>query len=387
MSKAPKRTRPLDRDGDGRDGGSLPGNQTAPMADSAEQTDETETPTEWVRDDALIVLKLDAAGVRDHDEDALISVEQVTQWPDEDARAAEAFADSMLAEGSHTVRGEERRADGTLIELPAILAERHVLPRETKPTETSSDAPSSSDDTPEVAEADPAANAASGNRSGPSSWTRDDAAILAKLGKDWIETDPGKPGALTLETLASWSDEEARAADVFAVEMNDPGRYTDAEGDWRRDDGSVIEPPECLDPYLFGLGRGQGDDTFTAEEIAAGQTDVVQAEGEEMTTAADQAATIDPADPLATIQTGTAPIAVRLSQLAQLTGSKRLYRTASGYSATHSAPYIETATVDGWIAAGLAEWIPSAGNTGGVKATDEARRVERHLRRELAEAA
>ncbi|MNU93164.1 hypothetical protein D3C71_831000 [compost metagenome] len=32
MTKASNRTRPLDRDGDGADGGSLPGNQTAPMA-------------------------------------------------------------------------------------------------------------------------------------------------------------------------------------------------------------------------------------------------------------------------------------------------------------------------------------------------------------------
>lgn len=46
MAKSTNRTRPLDRDGDGKDGGSLPGNKTAPMADTAapadpvEQTDE-----------------------------------------------------------------------------------------------------------------------------------------------------------------------------------------------------------------------------------------------------------------------------------------------------------------------------------------------------------
>lgn len=334
MSKTkPTRTRPLDRDGDGRDGGSLPGNQTAPMADAADQTDEAETPTEWVRDNEMIELKLFEAGVRDHNEAHAISVEQVTQWPDEDARAAEAFADAMLAEGSHTDdQGDERRADSSPIELPAILAERHVLPGENKATETSSDAPSSSDDTPEVANADPAADAASGEQTA-----------------DPLDGAPPE----TRDAI------EGRVRPVADDHTHAP----------RHDEGA------------------DADDTFTAEEIAAGQTEVIEAEGEETATAADQAQTLDPGDPVTTLETATAPIAVRLSELAQLTGSKRLYLTASGYSATHSAPFIETATVDGWVAAGLAEFIPSAGNTGGVKATDAARRLERQLRLEQRNAA
>ena len=44
MSKKPTRTHPLDRDGDGKPGGSLPGNQTAPMAEDTPPAEDEDTP-------------------------------------------------------------------------------------------------------------------------------------------------------------------------------------------------------------------------------------------------------------------------------------------------------------------------------------------------------
>jgi len=123
-------------------------------------------------------------------------------------------------------------------------------------------------------------------------------------------------------------------------------------------------------------------DTFTPEEVAAGRTPVIEQEGEAATTAADTATVIDPADPLVTVDTDTAPVAVRLSELGTLVSSRRLYKTPEGYSATYSAPFIDAATVDGWVKAGLAETIPSAGNTGGVRATAEARAMAGRLRQQ-----
>lgn len=290
MTKS-KRTHPLDRDGDGEPGGSLPGNQTAPMAETnpgdpnrpddgppnsdatppgTPPADDHEAVAEWTRDNELIQMKLEEAGVRDADE-AVIPLANVTQWPDEDAQAAEAFADAMMAEGKYTDEdGIERNADGSAIDLPEILHERTVI-----------------------------------SGAGMGGLTSDDA---------------------------------------------------------------------------------DGEGTFTAEEIAAGRTPIVEQEGEATTTAAEQATTLDAADPVTTVETDTAPIAVRLSELQALTSAKRLYQTREGYSATWNAPFIDTATVDGWVKAGLAEVIPTAGNTGGVRATEEGRRVERELRREQAQA-
>lgn len=292
------RTNPPDRDGDGRPGGSLPGNETVEAAkgpaaetapaetgtspgdpnrsdDGPPNSDATPPPqpegaTEgaaWARDNELIQMKLEEAGVRGRDEE-VIDLPIVTQWPDEDARAAEAFADAMLADGKYTDdEGIERNADGSAIDLPEILHERTVI-----------------------------------SGAGEGAAPQDD------------EPDPS--------------------------------------------------------------------DTFTPEEVAAGRTPVIEQEGEATTTAADTATVIDPADPLVTVDTDTAPVAVRLSELGVLVSSRRLYETAEGYTATYGAPFIDAATVEGWIKAGLAERIPSAGNTGGVRATAAARGMAARLRRE-----
>lgn len=143
---APHRTHALDRDGDGAPGGSLPGNQTAPMADELadarttagddadkldainRETDEAHAAARaeagWSRDEARLTRKLDDIGARFSD----LSTEAVVQsWTDQEAFMAETFADAMLADGKYVdEEGQDRTAAGDLIALPAILAEWEI---------------------------------------------------------------------------------------------------------------------------------------------------------------------------------------------------------------------------------------------------------------------
>lgn len=134
-----KRTDPLDRDGDGHKGGSLPDNQTAPYAQGADgetppQTEgegegagetpapdanpdgnpdrpddgppnsDAEQPADppamvtgesWVRDDALILLKLGDLGISiDPGDIRSLTEDRIKTWSDEDARAVEQWADA-----------------------------------------------------------------------------------------------------------------------------------------------------------------------------------------------------------------------------------------------------------------------------------------------------
>lgn len=282
MSKKPHRTRPLDRDGDGRDGGSLPGNQTAPMA---------ETHAEWTRNDAEVLEDLQLMDEGWSGTVETLTLEIVQSWTDADARAAQEYAASIVG------LAPDKRPPAPDFLQPFLIS---------KP----------GPDTP-APEGDTALDA------------------IAEAEPDLVET--------------------ARADHDQAAESLD----ATAEGD---------DP----DP----------SDTFTPEEVAAGQTPVIEQEGEATTTAADAATVIDAADPLVTVDTDTAPVAVRLSELGVLVSSRRLYKTPEGYSATYSAPFIAAATVEGWVKAGLAETIPSAGNAGGVRATAEARAMAARLRRE-----
>ncbi len=128
---------------------------------------------------------------------------------------------------------------------------------------------------------------------------------------------------------------------------------------------------------------GHGD-TFTPDQIAAGQTPVADQDGEVETAAADTATTIADDDPLVTIETSTAPVAVRLRELTLLVNARRLYKSPEGYSSNYGAPYIADATADAWVKAGLAEAVPSAGHSGGIKLTHEARRALTELKHGVA---
>lgn len=161
----------------------------------------------------------------------------------------------------------------------------------------------------------------------------------------------------------------------------------EAASDPATDEAAPDEPMVDAGTHDTEIAEGTDGDaaaTFTAEEIAAGETPLAQ-EDEAEITAADAATVIPEDDALVTIQTETAPVAVRQRELQILVDARRLYKSPEGYSATYGAPYIETATVEAWIKAGLAEDVPSGGNTGAVKVTHEARRALTELKHGVAE--
>lgn len=220
----------------------------------------------------------------------------------------------------------------------------------------------------------PMADAVQAPGVGEPSWTRDNAAILLKLAEAGIEIDTTKPAALAEETLADWSNEDAHAAEIFADKMTAEGSHMDEEGgDWLDADLNPIAIPAVLERYVF-RNVEQGD-TFDAEQVAAattaGEGAVIAEEGE---TVADPATATAPLDEgLVNIPTDTAPVAVRLHELRILVTARRLYKSREGYSSNYGPPYVDQATIDAWIAAGLAEDVPSAGNMGGVRVTPEGR--------------
>lgn len=134
--------------------------------------------------------------------------------------------------------------------------------------------------------------------------------------------------------------------------------------------------PACVDeaPALDQI-EANSSDTFDAEQVAAaapaGEGAVMGEEGE---TVAEPAAATALAD-LVAVDDGERPVAVRRRELQILLTARRLYKSDQGYSASFGPPYIDQATVDVWLAAGLAEAVPSAGNQGGVRATAKARRA------------
>ena len=275
MTNKSKRTHTLDSDGDGGAGGSLPGNQTAPMATDAEaeqakleaierETDDANAAARlaagWTRDDGRLTGKLTDIGARFSD----LSTEAVVEsWTEQEAFNVEAFADAMLAPGRHRNEdGDEVTAEGVAIPLPDVLA--------------------------------------------------------------------------------AW--------EIY------------------------FEPDPASEPELFETTAG---DTFDAEQVEAASTAlegaVIAEEGEIVADPSTATAPLD--DGLVTIPTETAPVAVRLHELRLLVTARRLYKSPEGYSSNYGAPYIDQATIDAWIAAGLAEDVPTAGNQGGVRVTAEARSV------------
>lgn len=372
MTKKPattKRPSPPDRDGDGQPGGSLPGNQTVetakgpdPLAGADDATrsaveDQVRPGSEeqasaeggggepWTREDDMILLKLAEAGFEINAEvEGAVTLEQVKGWTDARARAVEDFADEYV-DGALNDDGDMLRADGTVIDLPAELG-RNVM-AEIDDVEAS-DAPP-----PPPAE----------NR-----WTRDDDAIL----EDLQLVDEGfATEHLTLADVAGWSDDQAREAQTWADAMQ------------RRPEDDEIgpPPPEFLKPHLAGSkDPDAAAPTFTADEVAAGKTPVVEAEGEAVTTAAEVDTVIPDEDPLVTIDTAAAPVAVRLGNLQRLVDNRWLYRTAEGYSPNYHAPYVGQDEVDAWIRAGFARYDATAGSGGGVRVETEARTA---LRRQL----
>lgn len=315
MTAKSKRTSPLDRDGGGDPGGSLPGNQTAPMATDAEaeqakleaierETDDANAAARlaagWTRDDGRLAGKLTEIGAHFSD----LSTEAVVEsWTDQEAFNVEAFADAMLAPGRHrNEAGDEVTAEGVAIQLPDVLAAWEIH----------------------------------------------------------FETD---------EANEETDDAEDPHADCVHCGDSHPIGVLDHD-----------LCPACVDeaPILNQLDRATDQtagDTFDAEQVAAattaGEGAVIAEEGETVADPATATAPLD--DGLVNIPTDTAPVAVRLHELRILVTARRLYKSREGYSSNYGPPYIDQATVDAWIAAGLAEDVPSAGNMGGVRVTPEGR--------------
>lgn len=214
-----------------------------------------------------------------------------------------------------------------------------------------------------------------GNQTAPMAWTRDDQRLIAKLQTAQVTLDPALTDAGLADEVAGWTDEEAQQAEAFADAMTANGRYQDEAGDERNADGSPIELPPILARALIGETDQTAGDTFDAEQVAAattaGEGAIIAEEGETVADPATATAPLD--DGLVNIPTETAPVAVRLHELRILVTARRLYKSPEGYSSNYGPPYIDQATVDAWIAAGLAEDVPTAGNMGGVRVTPEGR--------------
>lgn len=279
---ASKRTDPLDRDGDGHPGGSLPGNQTAPYAEG-EQPGETQNSDAPLRTYAFALRQFETTEVPDADRIAELRRRAVAVFGEDTTDIQTRFGDLVIATCANQP-GEPSREP-----LVVAAGDDHVRP------ETLLEA-------------------------------------AQELAIDyWGHTD-------------------------YDVQM---------EGD--RAVARRHEPAEEPDPA----------DTFTAEEIAAGKTPVIEAEGEQVATAADATATAE----LARVDLDTAPgdqprtVAVNVEQLRLLAQNKWLYKSEHGFGAASGAPFVDQATVDVWIEAGLCTWSETAGNHGGVRITHEGRRV------------
>lgn len=386
MTTKSKRTNPLDRDGDGKPGGSLPGNQTAPMA--------------WTRDDQRLIAKLQTAQVTL--DPALTDAglaDEVAGWTDEEAQEAEAFADAMTADGRYQDEGgDERNADGSPIELPSILA--RALIGETEQEADDAD--------------DPHADCVHCGDSHPVGVLDhdlcpacvDEAPILDQLDQATDQTASDTLAKQQREAPAYYVNvivvpREADEPLTFGVETNIPGLVIETDTlaearelgehfarDLLKDCG---EPQAIIDAVTFNVSPeakaaeqdraanasaqdGHGN-TFDAEQVEAasraGEGAVIGEEGETFAYPSTAAAPLD--DALVTIPTETAPVAVRLHELRILVAARRLYKSREGYSSNYGPPYIDQPTIDAWIAAGLAEDVPSAGNEGGVRVTAEGR--------------
>lgn len=344
MTKAThKRTRPLDRDGDGRDGGSLPGNATAPMA----------------------VEGRSAGGAV---ADPLEGADDATRGAVE-GRARPVGDDHTHPEPAETAPAETETPSETApaeTETPAETAPVETeTPPETAPGET--DLFTGADD-PSVAEIEAAALADEDEEHA-------EAAAADEAAEDALAYLEANTGAVSQTHFGEGDfgggdnpdqqDDPHEPCDRCAVEhpvgVLDDGRC-----------------PACVDEEApTAPAEADPSATFSAEEIAAGKTPVVEQEGEQVTppeaaappVSAEDLVTVDGDDPTAQ------PVAVRLSDLRRLVDNRWLYKTALGYSPSYSAPWISPEDVAVWIKAGLAEDSPSAGREGGVIATAKARQL------------
>ncbi|GAW42449.1 hypothetical protein SH203_02865 [Brevundimonas sp. SH203] len=316
MTTKSKRTHPLDRDGDGAPGGSLPGNQTAPMADAAgddlanarttpgdgaEKLEAIEREVDqanaaardaagWTRDDARLTGKLTDIGARCSD----LSVEAVVEsWTDQEAFTVETFADAMLAPGRHrNAEGEEVTAEGASIPLPDVLGEWEVH----------------------------------------------------------FEPD-GHGDTFDAEQVAAAAEAQPTETKIIVCVP------------WRAD----ITPEQVRAQLDERAKTAWGDRPYTVTASGSKMSAVLT--DEELT------ARTGLAEDLLTIATPKGSVSVRREDARRLVDNRFLYKSAHGYSSNTHPPYIDAASAEALVSAGLAEWDPDAGSHGGVRVTSEARSI------------
>lgn len=394
MTKTSKRTHPLDRDGDGQPGGSLPGNETAPMAEDAKadaaddqaakldamnrETDEANAAAReaagWTRDEDRLLTKLDNIGARFSD----LSTKAVIQsWSDQEAFTAENFADAMLADGHYTSDdGEEFNADGTPIVLPPVLAdwEIHFEPAPVSDQGSDADASSASeasgsdDDTAVGRPSEPDATATT---------IDPERRFFARIIQAPREAD--EPLVYTAETdvpglviQADTAEEAYDLADTLGRELlRDLGGHSCALD-------ITPYPEEAVQALDAAFADSPNDDDQDDDGDAAPTFD------DEETEAPLNSEDDDDDDDALDASADRTQVAARIRDLTILVGARRLYKSDEGYSSNYGAPYVGHDTIAAFVQAGLAEDIPSAGNQGGVKLTAEARRMLADLKREAA---
>jgi len=224
-------------------------------------------------------------------------------------------------------------------------------------------------------------------------WTRNDELILLKLADAGFEIKADVDDAVTLEQIKAWADDHARAVETFADEYIN-GTVND-DDDRVREDGQVIDLPNELRKNVMAEPEAEPDpvaqavqddaaadapadpaDTFTPEEIAAGQTAGIGAEVEPVATAAEAETVIDDAEPLVAVEDNQGdPVFVRLDNLKRLVDNLWLYRFGTRYSIGNHGPWVEQDEIDVWVKAGLARYDESAGNNGGVYVEPPARKA------------
>lgn len=348
MSKskaAAARTNPPDRDGDGAPGGSLPGNKTVdaakgPAPDAGAEPREPDTLPPGLTPAAE---GAEGAGPTIRDTGILASeIAELVRTENTAQEIMETYSDLVETDIETAVQwsvAEAQKADAA-------------------------GDPNRPDDGPPNSDATPP-------ETPPVEWTRDEGRLQEKLakiglGRVWPEIDR--------ERVASWPDEEVAEVERFADALISANRVIDEVDPELWPDG-----PETI-PAALDFRQTEPDPaepTFTPDEIAAGQTPVVEQEGEQVTAPGDGAPTVS-AEDLVTVEgedPRRPPVAVRLPDLRRLVENRWFYKTKDGYSPSYHPPYVSEAEVKAWVAAGLAEDRPTAGREGGVYATAKARQL------------
>lgn len=370
-----KRPSPPDRDGDSRPGGSLPGNKTVDAAKGPEADALEGAPPETR--DAIEGRERPVSDDHAHEPAA-------GEGGTETAQAEAITIDPEVCGGEPCVRGLRIRVSDVLGFMDAGEDDASILAHHPDLTAADLDACRAWREAQQPAAAAIETFQTEGGEEAlqtPVEWTRDDAYIhgaLCMVSECWQFEDRLAP-----EVVVGWTDQQALDAETWAEAVLDTAHgvtpdVPDFLASFAADTEAAPTLAETEAAALEEADAERGEeDTFTPEEILAGQTDLVQEEGETAIAAAVAAPVIDDADPLVMIETRTAPVALRLGNLRRLVENRLFYKSEAGFSPNYHAPHVDEAEVRVWLDNGLARWDETAGRIGGIYVEPEASRVLR----------